>query len=746
MSESERATGGGYQFGTFKGVFTPSILTILGVVMYLRFGWVLGNVGLPLTLLIVTMATAITFFTGLSLAAIATNMRIGAGGAYYIISRSLGPEVGGAIGLPLFLAQALGIAFYISGFAESITATVDLAPYLHWLPFALTPERLVAVVMLAVLAVIAAISADLALKTQFLVMAAIAVSLVSFFMGSPPKAGLLAPDAVIPTKLAFWAVFAVFFPAVTGIEAGIAMSGDLKKPSRALPLGTIGAVVAGYVVYMAIPIFLAHVISDESLLLVRPLIMRDIARWGGLILIGVWAASLSSAMGSLLGAPRTLQALARDGVIPRFLGRGYGENGDPRLATLVSFGVALAAILLGDLNLIAPVLTMFFLTSYGLINLSAGLEGLIGSPSWRPAFRLHWSVSLLGAFACFSGMFMINPGATFLAGAVTGTVYYLLKRRNLRAQWGDMRYGILMLLARFAIDRLARRRPDERGWRPNILAFSGSPEARPHLVELAQALARGPACLTLATIVPTSAWSVSRGISLQQTMADALRRRGMHALVKVFPADSLVEGLEDLVKGYGFGPIVPNTVLVGETGDAENVEGFVRLIELIHQLQRNLVIVRDPEHAAPSPLTADSRIDVWWAGSEANIGLMLTLAGLLRMDSSRKDTRLVVKRIVQANEDRDKVQAGLQSYLSQLRTEVETQVIANDGREIFDIIRSSSLDATMVFMGMCDPDKLPPATSGPQYYRTLMQRTEGLPVVLVLAAENIRFTQVLGLD
>ncbi len=733
----------GYQFGAFKGVFTPSILTILGVVMYLRFGWVLGQVGLPLTLLIVTLATAVTFLTGLSLTAIATNMRIGAGGAYFIISRSLGPEVGGAIGLPLFLAQALGIAFYVVGFAEAVTVVVDLAPFLEWLPLAIAPERAVAVATLALLTVVAALSADLALKAQFLVMAAIVASLVSFFMGSAPAAGLAAADTALSADVAFWTVFAVFFPAVTGIEAGIAMSGDLKNPSRALPLGTIGAIVTGYAVYLAIPIFLSRVVSDERLLLAHPLIMRDIARWGGLMVAGVWAASLSSAMGSLLGAPRTLQALARDGVIPRFLGRGYGEKRDPRLATAVSFGVALAAILLGDLNLIAPVLTMFFLTSYGLINLSAGLEGMVGSPSWRPTFRLHWSVSLLGAAACLAGMVMIDAGATFLAGAVSGTVYYLLKRRNLRTQWGDMRYGILMLLARFSIDRLARRRPDERSWRPNVLAFSGSPEARPHLVALAQALARGPACLTLATIVPTSAWSASRGVSLQQSMADALRRRGMHALVKVFPADSLVEGLEGLIKGYGFGPIVPNTVLVGETGEEANVEGFVRLMALIHQLQRNLVIVRDPE---ASPERPAPRIDVWWGGNETNIGLMLTLAHLLRTDGPTGGLSLVVKRIVRPDEDAAKIQAGLQAYLAGLRTEVTAEVLPAAGREIFEIIRASSADAATVFLGMCDPEHLPKGIDGVAYYRSLMACTDGLPVVLVLAAENIRFTRVIGLD
>jgi amino acid permease len=213
----------GYQFGTFKGVFTPSLLTILGVIMYLRLGWVLGHVGLLTTLVIVTLATSITFLTALSLSALATNMKVGGGGAYYIISRSLGVEAGAAIGLPLYLAQALGISFYIAGFSESVVQV-----------FPQSDATTVGLVTLVGLTALVYFSADLALKSQFIIMAAIAASLVSFFMGGPVEAVGTPADAAPLARLSFWPVFAVFFPAVTGIEAGIAMSGDLKNPAKSL--------------------------------------------------------------------------------------------------------------------------------------------------------------------------------------------------------------------------------------------------------------------------------------------------------------------------------------------------------------------------------------------------------------------------------------------------------------------------------------------------------------------------------
>jgi solute carrier family 12 (sodium/potassium/chloride transporter), member 2 len=221
--------------GTFGGVFTPSILTILGVIMYLRFGWVVGQVGLIGTFTIVTLSTAITFLTGLSISSIATDQKIKTGGAYYMISRSLGIEAGGAVGIPLYIAQALSVALYTIGFAESVVRV-----------FPSMDEKMIALITTALITLVAIKSARAAIKTQFVIMAAIGLSLLSLIFGGPVEGATVAVAAAPESSVGFWVVFAVFFPAVTGIMAGVNMSGDLENPSKSIPMGTLAAIGTGY--------------------------------------------------------------------------------------------------------------------------------------------------------------------------------------------------------------------------------------------------------------------------------------------------------------------------------------------------------------------------------------------------------------------------------------------------------------------------------------------------------------------
>jgi len=724
-AEAEAGVG----FGTFAGVFTPSILTILGVIMYLRFGWVVGNVGLWGTLLIVTICTSITALTALSMASISTDRKVEAGGAYFMISRSLGIETGGAVGIPVYFALAFSIALYTIGFAESVVRV-----------FPRVDQTLLAGITTIILAILAIVSARIVIRAQYFIMAAIGLSLLSFLFGGPVEESSLQLAPAENPIAGFWVVLAVFFPAVTGIEAGVNMSGDLKDPSRSIPRGTLAALAVGYLVYMTLPILLSTR-ADAATLIENPLIMREMAWWGDAILLGVWGATLSSALGSILGAPRVLQALARDGVLPRWmrlLGRGSGPGDEPRIGTAVTLGVALAAVSLGELNVIAPILTMFFLASYLTVNLGAGLETLLGSPSFRPSFRVHWSLSLLGAAACGVIMLLINPVATVAAAVVIGGVFIWLRSRELRSTWGDVRRGVLLTVTRAALLRMEGHETDPKNWRPNLLVFSGAPSGRWHQVELARAITHGRALMTTATVIPEGARDVGAREAMEERIRDYLLRRDIISLVRVEAAKSPHEGMRQLVRTYGFGPLVPNTVLLGATSQPERLESYVDTLRAMRELRRNVVVLR---HNPERGYGQRRRIDVWWGGLQKNGGLMMILGYMLRTSTEWRRAELHIKLMVPDQRAADAAEASLGQMVRSLRIGAITDIMVGDTSNFPETLRRASADADLVLLGMAPPDAIEDYRS---YYLRLQEMTEGMPTTaFVLASEEMDFAEVL---
>ena len=717
----------------FGGVFTPSILTILGVIMYLRFGWVLGHVGLPNTLLIVTISTSITLLTGLSISAIATDQVVRAGGAYYMISRSLGIETGGAVGIPLFFAQALSVALYTLGFAESV---VRIFPNLNL--------TLVAVIVTILVTVLALQSAEIAIKAQYFIMAAIIISLVCLVFGGSVEP-MTAPPLEPPGSIGFWAVLAVFFPAVTGIMSGVSMSGDLKNPSRAIPVGTLAAIAVGYAIYMLIPLVLVFR-ADPATLVSDPLVMRQIAIWGDSILLGVWGATLSSAIGSILGAPRVLQALARDGVLPkslRWLGRGSGPRDEPRLGTLFSLGVALAAVSIGDLNVIAPVLTMFFLTTYMVLNVAAGVEGFLQSPSFRPTFKVHWAFSLLGALGCISIMFLINVLATVVAAVVVLAIYLWLERREIEGTWGDVRQGIWLSLIRTGLFRI-KGPLDSKNWRPHLLVFSGTPTKRWHLLDMANALTHQRGLFTVASVLPEGSRDIGRQESLQATLQEYLERRGIQAFVRLVTAPDPFQGMKQLIEAYGIGPLLPNTVLLGDTENPQGRDRFSQLVAQCHQARRNVVILRSSPEQFTLVRRRPSRyrrIDVWWGGLQSNGGLMLILAYLLRTSWDWRGAEISLKLVVPNEAAAAAAETNLQHLTKSLRIGATSEVIVASDRTFDEILLISSQTADLVLLGLATPESVDDFGA---YYTKLQHRITDLPnTLLVMASEELAFSDVL---
>ena len=729
--------------GTFGGVFTPSILTILGVIMYLRFGWVVGNAGLIGTFIIVTISTAITFLTALSVCAIATDKVVRVGGAYYMISRSLGIETGGAVGISLYFAQAVSVALYTIGFAESLVrAKIDIFGLsINFQNYGLN-QTYVALIITVLVGILAVTSAELAIKAQYFIMAAIAISLLTFALGSPmPGVEPQWLSAPPETALPFWTVFAVFFPAVTGIMAGVNMSGDLKDPVKSLPTGTLAAVGTGYVIYMLLPVFMAMRADSANLINSDVFVMQETALkgFGFTMLLGVWGATLSSAIGSILGAPRVLQALARDGVLPplfSFLGKGHGKDDEPRNGTWVSLGIAIAAVCVGDLNLIAPILSMFFLTTYLVLNVSAAIEGFLQSPSYRPSFRVHWSLSLLGAAGCLGVMFLIDAVATVFAAVIVSGIYIWLQRRELETTWGDVRRGMWMALISKGIYQVEEEE-DTKNWRPHILVLSGAPQKRWSLIELADGFSHNRSLMTVSSVLPSGSRDLNQQQKLEKTIRDYLQKRSVRALVRIVSADDPFEGAVRLVETYGLGPLVPNTVVMGDSEQPERRESFCNAIAEIHASQRNVVIFHE-NHS--SGFGFRRTIDVWWGGRQSNGSLMLLLAYLLRTDINWRNARIYLKLVVPDQAAAAAAQDNLNDLSKNLRIDVIPKVIVAEDRPFDEILEESSQSSDLIFLGMAKP-----SANFTAYYEKLQFRVADLPsTIFVLAAPDFAITDVLA--
>lgn len=677
------------RFGTFEGVFTPNILTILGLILFLRTGWVVGQAGLYSALVIVLLAAGITLITGLSLSVIATSLRVGAGGTYYVISRTLGAEAGGAIGIPLYLSQAVSVAFYIIGFTDGFTNA-----------YPQYDARIISTIVALTFALLAWVGADFAFKIQNLILIVLGASIFSFFSGGWSTIG----DPVLSSGYTdgnnFWTVFAVFFPAVTGIAVGASMSGDLKNPADSIPKGTLWSIGVSTVIYLAAVVWLAlH--GSRSQLIENELIIKDIAYWPQLIFAGIYAATLSSALGSILAAPRTLEALSNDGVAPAKLKARLGSKTEPRMGVVVTTVITLITIWAGDLDVVAPVITMFFLNTYGMTNLAAGLQLLIDNPSFRPSFKIPWWLAFLGVIGCYGAMFLIHTPATIAAIIISSAIFIQLERRALEKTWGDVRSGVWFALARRALVQLETVTWHVKNWRPSILVFTGQPHNREHLVEMAEWLSIGKGIVTFVQLVPGDTEELMKSGAIQtarKEIDDYIRQRGLQAFSASVAAESYVTGSDVIMQSHGVGGLSSNAILMGMGGTVEGLTVQMHKVRRAALFGKSVMMLR---HHRERSWGSKSTIDVWWGGMGSNAPLMLLLAHLISSHDDWKNARLRLLQVVDKEELTETALSELNRLLEEVRVEASPQVILRqDGERVGDIIRRESTPTDLVLLGL----------------------------------------------
>ncbi len=676
------------KFGTFGGVFTPSILTILGVIMYMRLGWVVGNAGLVGAILLIVVAHVISVTTGLSISSIATDKKVGAGGVYYVLSRSLGLPIGGAIGITLWIATALSIALYLVGFAESFNAFLGFDTSINGL-------RISGSIALTTLAAIAIISTSFAIKTQYFIMAAIVISLVSIFAGTweyaPAEVASFGPS----DGLSMMTIFAILFPAVTGFTAGIAMSGDLQDPKKSIPGGTIAAIVVGFVVYISMAVFMAYAIDPEMLRTDYNVLMK-IALFAPAVVAGIWGATLSSALGGILGGPRILQAMSIDRITPKIFGKGVGKDKEPRNALLITLLIAECGVLVGELDMIAEVCSMFYLAAYGFINLSFFLESW-ASADFSPSFKVKRWIGLLGFIATFAVMFQLNPGAMIAAFIVIGGIYVFLQRRQLALSTGDVWISVWSSLILKGLQKMDATDDTSRNWKPNILLFSGGTENRPHLIEISKAIAGKVGMVSNFDLVENPDAEVLFPKHKQSVHDPVLKEHGIFGRRQ--EVKNVFQGIETIASTYGFSGVEPNTIMLGWAKNTKDPIWFAQMTQKLIALDYNVLYL---DYDWNRKFGKYQQIDVWWHNLKNNVELTLNLIKFISRSNEWNNAKI---RVILINDTgKEGFERRIHKLLDSYRIEASVMVINNHlvMKSSYDLMKAESQKADLILAGIPD--------------------------------------------
>ncbi len=628
----------GHAFGTAP-VFLASISTILGAILYLRFGYAVAHAGLAGTLLIILIGHMVTIPTALAIAEIATNRRVEGGGAYFIISRSFGTTIGGAIGIALYLSQAISVAFYMIAFAEAFGA---LRPWFESLTGIGFDPRFVSIpgtIGLGVLVLTR--GAAIGVRALWVVAAIIALSLMLFWVGSPLVESDLAQVRLfdrLPNSDPFMVVFAIVFPAFTGMAAGVGLSGDLANPRRSIPIGVMWATVAGMVIYAGVAVKLAMSAPPAALANTEgELVMARIAVWGPIIPIGLAAASLSSAIGSILVAPRTLQALGADRISPLsrvndFLSFGLGEANEPRNATLVTAAIALFTVSVGSIDAVARLITMFFMVTYGALCAISGLEHFAARPSYRPTFRSKWYLSLIGFVMSVLLMFQINPFYALLSITIMVGIYSWVRTARHSDDLAAIFLGVLTQATRYSQIKLQASAGEPRSdeWRPSLIMVNGRTFTRTSPLQLFTWLCRrygvGTYLHFMRGRLSSETYRESRKIRKQ--LIDMIHARRSAIYVDTMISPSMRSALAQALQIPGVSGVENNGILF-EFSDRDDPEVLNEVrdgILMANAARINSLVLRHGEHF----FGARSQLHIWLTWHDyQNANLMILLSYIL---------------------------------------------------------------------------------------------------------------------
>ncbi|KAH6673166.1 amino acid permease-domain-containing protein [Halenospora varia] len=601
-----RPVGGNEKLGMFSGVYVPTCLNVLSILMFLRFGFLLGQSGVLGMMGMLIASYGINLITTFSLSAIASNGTVRGGGAYYLISRSLGPEFGGSIGVVFYLGFVFNTGMNAVGLIDCITLNFGsvsgnwskILPESEWYLylwstivliictaiclagssiFARASNGLLVILLIATLSIPFSALVVSPFESRKLGIDYTGLSWSTFMGNMKPQLTKGAAGSQLGGTETFQDLFGILFPATGGIFAGASMSGDLKNPSKSIPKGTLYGLGTTFVLYTLVILAMAATITRSSFTR-NANVIQDTNVSGLVILAGEFASSFFSTLMGVIGSAKLLQALARDNLLPGFsiFGQGTKKGDEPTYAIILTYIVAQITMLC-DLNQIASFVTMTYLMTFLVMNLACFLLKIGSAPNFRPSFHFfNWQTALAGTIASGTAMFFVDGLYASGCVAILIIIFLIIHYASPPKSWGDVSQSLIYHQVRKYLLRL--KQEHVKFWRPQILLFVNDPRRQYKLIQFCNSLKKGGLYI-LGHVIVTDDFggSVSEARRQQTAWTKYIDFSKIKAFVNIAISPALEWGARNVLLSAGLGGMRPNIVVMG----AFNLEELRRKQPLI---------------------------------------------------------------------------------------------------------------------------------------------------------------------
>ncbi|KAJ5076209.1 solute carrier family 12 [Anaeramoeba ignava] len=683
--------------GTVLGVYFPSMQKILGILLFLRLPWVIGHAGVGLGLLIVIMSCSIALLTGLSLSAVSTNGVLPPGGAYIMISRALGPAFGGAFGLLYFLGTVLLASLHTLGAVEvfeSITHYTFTSTY---------NKQIFSMIVLTILMLLVFVGIKYVSRFGALFLIIVLISVLSMYLGffiGPNSRASSEYSAANSSKLkdnmkssfkdatgstSFPQLLSVYFPAVTGFLSGANYSGDLKDAQHSIPIGTLSAIITITLIYITCAIFFGSV-TTRTVLETDKFMVRNIG-WpiSNIIEIGIILAAIGATLQALTVSPRILQALSKDHLLP-FLKpfEKMHKEQEPRRALILTWIISMIFVQLGEMDNVAPIITILLLICYGGINLTCFNLSVLKAPSFRPRWKyFHWSTALIGFILSGVMMFLISWYTTLAVLVLIFAIYRYIEWKGVEKEWGDSISGLRFKQALNNLLQLDPREVHHKNWRPQILTLlkvdeNGEPTHR-ELIQFIYQLKENRGLSIAGCVIQgkETQENIDKAESIKQTITQDINQKKVRAFSNVVISQSIESGISFLIQGSGLGALTPNTVVFGwpKNWKSDPIWSFefVNILHLCHDLGKSVIVCKSLSRFPNNDTILSGTMDLWWFVHDG--GLELILALLLKRNKVWQNCELRIFTVAEAHEDENELKSKIETLMYSLRIPAKVFVI-----------------------------------------------------------------------